>query len=285
MSVVDVHAHSGVAHDEHHHEHEELNFVRKYIFSEDHKVIAKQFLISGIFWAIIGGGMSILFRIQLGFPQASQEWLKPLLGGWIENGKMNPEFYLALVTMHGTIMVFFVLTAGLSGTFSNFLIPLQVGARDMASGFLNMLSYWFFFTSSVIMFISIFTATGPAAGGWVIYPPLSALPQAISGSGIGMTLWLCSMAIFIVSSLLGSINYVSTIINMRTKGMTFDRMPLSIWAFFLTAIIGILSFPVLFSAALLLIFDRSFGTSFFLSEIYIGGEALHNMGGSPILFQ
>jgi len=285
MSAVDAHAHIGVAHEEHHHEHEELNFIRKYIFSEDHKIIAKQFLISGILWAIIGGGMSILFRIQLGFPQLSQEWMKPLLGGWIENGKMNPEFYLALVTMHGTIMVFFVLTAGLSGTFSNFLIPLQIGARDMASGFLNMLSYWFFFASSVLMFVSIFTPTGPASGGWVIYPPLSALPQAISGSGIGMTLWLSAMALFIVGSLLGSINYVSTIINMRTKGMTFDRMPLSIWAFFLTAIIGILSFPVLFSAALLLIFDRSFGTSFFLSEIYIGGEALHNMGGSPILFQ
>jgi cytochrome c oxidase subunit I len=187
--------------------------------------------------------------------------------------------------MHGTIMVFFVLTAGLSGTFSNFLIPLQIGARDMASGFLNMLSYWFFFASSMLMFVSLFIETGPASGGWVIYPPLSALPQAMSGSGLGMTLWLCSMAIFIVSSLLGSINYITTVINLRTRGMSFTRLPLTIWAFFITAIIGVLSFPVLFSAALLLIFDRSFGTSFYLSEIYIGGEALHNMGGSPILFQ
>jgi cytochrome c oxidase subunit 1 len=155
----------------------------------------------------------------------------------------------------------------------------------MASGFLNMLSYWFFFASSVIMLWSLFIETGPAAGGWVIYPPLSALPQASPGSGMGMTMWLVSMALFIVSSLLGSINYVSTVINMRTKGMTFTRLPLTIWAFFFTAIIGILSFPVLFSAALLLIFDRSFGTSFYLSEIYINGEALHHTGGSAILFQ
>ena len=119
--------------------------------------------------------------------------------------------------MHGTIMVFFVLTAGLSGTFSNFLIPLQIGARDMASGFMNMLSYWFFFVSSVLMFTSLFLSTGPAAGGWTIYPPFSALPQAIKGSGTGMTLWLVAMAIFIASSLLGGINYITTVINLRTQ--------------------------------------------------------------------
>ena len=268
------------------HEHHEQGFVAKYIFSQDHKTIAKQFLISGILWAVIGGLLSVFFRLQLGFPNMSMEWLRPLLGGWISaNGQLDPGFYLAMVTMHGTIMVFFVLTAGLSGTFSNFLIPLQIGARDMASGFLNMLSYWFFFLSSAIMFISFFISTGPASGGWVIYPPLSALPQAMAGSGLGMTLWLVAMALFIVSTLLGGINYVTTVINLRTDGMTFSKLPLTIWAFFLTAIIGILSFPVLLSAALLLILDRSFGTSFYLSEIYIGGEALPNLGGSPILFQ
>lgn len=282
------HAHAVNAHGHDHHddhEHEEGTFLTKYIFSQDHKVIAKQFLISGMIWAMLGGLLSSLFRLQLGFPDMDMTFLKPILGGWIENGKLSTEFYLSMVTMHGTIMVFFVLTAGLSGTFSNFLIPLQVGARDMASGFLNMLSYWFFFASSVLMMWSMFLETGPASGGWVIYPPLSALPQASPGSGTGMTMWLFSMALFIVSSLLGSINYVSTVINMRTKGMTFSRLPLTIWAFFFTAIIGILSFPVLFSAALLLIFDRSLGTSFYLSEIYINGEALPNMGGSPILFQ
>jgi cytochrome c oxidase subunit 1 len=279
INVAEDHAHDA-------HEHHEQGFVSKYIFSQDHKTIAKQFLITGILWAIIGGMLSVFFRLQLGFPNMSMEWLRPLLGGWITStGQLDTEFYLAMVTMHGTIMVFFVLTAGLSGTFSNFLIPLQIGARDMASGFMNMLSYWFFFASSVVMFISFFVSTGPASGGWVIYPPLSALPQAMSGSGLGMTLWLVSMALFIVSTLLGGINYVTTVINMRTDGMSFSKLPLTIWAFFITAIIGILSFPVLFSAALLLILDRSFGTSFYLSEIYIGGEALPNMGGSPILFQ
>src|SRR5690606_11930727 len=160
-----------------------------------------------------GGLLSILFRIQLAFPDANLEWLRPLLGGWITaQGKIDPEFYLGLVTMHGTIMVFFVLTAGLSGTFANFLIPLQIGARDMASGFMNMLSYWIFFIASVLMFISLFIETGPAAGGWTVYPPLRALPQAISGSGLGMTLWLVSMALFIASQLLGGINYITTVI-------------------------------------------------------------------------
>ncbi|HEY8401863.1 MAG TPA: cbb3-type cytochrome c oxidase subunit I, partial [Cytophagaceae bacterium] len=287
MSSVATHTNHDTHHHDHDHDHDhhDLPWIKKYIFSEDHKVIAKQYLITGIFWAIIGGGLSILFRLQLGFPNMDFSWLEPLLGGWVSNGKLDPEFYLALVTMHGTIMVFFVLTAGLSGTFSNFLIPLQIGARDMASGFLNMLSYWFFFASSVLMFISLFVETGPASGGWTIYPPLSALPQAVSGSGVGMTLWLVSMALFIVSTLLGGINYITTVINLRTKGMSFLRLPLTIWAFFITAIIGLLSFPVLFSAALLLIFDRSFGTSFFLSDIYINGEALIYEGGSPLLFQ
>lgn len=286
MATTATHVHTDTHHDDHEHEHHEGNFWTTYIFSQDHKTIAKQFLITGMFWALLGGIMSVIFRLQLGFPDASLEFLRPFLGGWITpEGKLDTEFYLSLVTMHGTIMVFFVLTAGLSGTFSNFLIPLQIGARDMASGFLNMLSYWFFFLSSVVMFSSLFLSTGPASGGWTVYPPLSALPQAIEGSGLGMTLWLVAMALFIVSTLLGGINYITTVINMRTQGMTFTRMPLTIWAFFFTAIIGLLSFPVLFSAALLLIFDRSFGTSFFLSDIFIAGEPLANVGGSPILFQ
>jgi cytochrome c oxidase subunit 1 len=287
MATADIHIHTEAHHgDEHEHEHHEESFLTTYIFSQDHKTIAKQFLITGMFWALLGGTMSVIFRLQLGFPEASLEFLRPILGGWITpEGKLDTEFYLSLVTMHGTIMVFFVLTAGLSGTFSNFLIPLQVGARDMASGFMNMLSYWFFFLSSVVMFSSLFLSTGPASGGWTIYPPLSALPQAIEGSGLGMTLWLVSMALFIVSTLLGGVNYVTTVINLRTQGMSFTKMPLTIWAFFFTAIIGLLSFPVLFGAALLLIFDRSMGTSFFLSDIYIAGEPLAHVGGSPILFQ
>ena len=278
----EVHAH---AHD-HEHEHHEPNFIQKYIFSEDHKTIAKQYLIMGILWAFVGGSLSILFRLQLGFPEMQLEWLRPLLGEWIdESGKLDKEFYLALVTMHGTIMVFFVLTAGLSGTFSNFLIPLQIGARDMASGFINMLSFWFFFLSSAVMFSSLFLETGPASGGWTTYPPLSALKEASMGSGTGMDLWLTSMALFVVSSLLGGLNYISTVLNMRTNGMTMTRMPLTIWAFFFTAVLGVLSFPVLLSGFVLLIFDRNFGTSFYLSEIFIGGRALPNVGGSAILYQ
>jgi len=284
MAVVNTSTHGAHAHEVHDEHHD--NFITKYIFTTDHKMIGKQFLVTGMFWALIGGFLSILFRLQLGFPEMDMSFLRPLLGGWItETGELDQNFYLALVTMHGTIMVFFVLTAGLSGTFSNYLIPLQIGARDMASGFMNMLSYWFFFLSGVIMFASLFLSTGPAGGGWVIYPPLSALEQAIPGSGMGMTLWLIAMVCFIASTLMGGINYITTVINLRTKGMTFARLPLTIWSFFLTAVIGLLSFPVLFAAALLLVFDRSFGTSFYLADIYIGGEALPHTGGSPVLFQ
>ena len=251
----------------------------------DHKMIAKQFLVTGIFMGVAGGLMSMLFRLQLSWPDDKFGILSSLLGKWAPEGQMDPNMYLGLVTMHGTIMVFFVLTAGLSGTFSNLLIPLQIGARDMASGFLNMLSYWFFAVSSVIMLSSLFVEMGPAAAGWTIYPPLSAVPTAMPGSGMGMTLWLVSMSLFIIGSLLGSLNYIVTIINLRTKGMSMTRLPLTIWTFFLTAVLGVLSFPVLFAAALLLIFDRSFGTSFFLSDIMIAGELLNNQGGSPILFE
>ena len=270
---------------EHEHHHKDT-FITKYIFSIDHKMIAKQYLLTGIIMGVIGVGMSMLFRMHLAWPEESFKIFNILLGDkFAPNGVMANDIYLALVTIHGTIMVFFVLTAGLSGTFSNLLIPLQIGARDMASGFMNMISYWLFFLSSVIMVCSLFVEAGPASAGWTIYPPLSALPQAIPGSGMGMTLWLVSMAIFIASSLMGSLNYVVTVINLRTKGMSMTRLPLTIWAFFVTAIIGIVSFPVLLSAALLLIFDRSFGTSFFLSDIYIAGEVLHYQGGSPVLFE
>jgi len=235
--------------------------------------------------AVIAMGLSILFRIQLAWPDKSFPILETFLGKWAEGGRIKPDFYLALVTIHGTIMVFFVLTAGLSGTFSNLLIPLQLGVRDMASPFMNMLSYWFFFIACIIMMSSFFIQTGPASAGWTIYPPLSALPKAIPGSGLGMTLWLASMVLFVVSQLMGGINYVSTVLNMRTKGMDLWKMPLTIWAFFLTAILGVLSFPVLVAGVVLLIFDRSFGTSFYLSDIVLGTQVLPNEGGSPILWE
>ena len=279
----DEHGHGHGHHDVHHHEE---NFVSKYIFSQDHKMIGKQFLMTAVFMGLVAMMLSVLFRIQLAWPGESSDFLSFFLGEkWAPGGVLKEDMYLGLVTIHGTIMVFFLLTGGLSGTFSNLLIPLQLGARDMASGFLNMLSYWFFLTSSLIMLVSLFVESGPAMAGWTIYPPLSALPQAISGSGTGMTLWLISMTIFIASSLLGSLNYIVTVINLRTKGMSMTRMPLTIWTFFVTAILGVLSFPVLLSAALLLTMDRLAGTSFYLSDIIVGGEMLANHGGSPILYQ
>jgi len=273
------------SHDDHHDHHHKETFITKYIFSLDHKMISKQYLITGLIMGIVGIAMSLLFRLQLAWPEQSFGIFDVLLGKWGTDGVMDPNIYLALVTIHGTIMVFFVLTAGLSGTFSNILIPLQIGARDMASGLLNMFSYWLFFISSVLMIASLFVEAGPAAAGWTIYPPLSALPQAQLGSGAGMTLWLLSMAVFVVSSLLAALNYIVTVVNLRTKGMTFTRLPLTIWAFLVTAMIGVVSFPVLLSAVLLLIMDRSFGTSFFLSDIFIQGEVLHYQGGSPVLFE
>ncbi len=272
--------------DSHEHHPHTGNFFTTYVFSQDHKMIAKQFLITGMVWAILGGFMSVLFRLQLGYPDTTFPWLETILGKWAKGGHISAEAYYALVTTHGTVLVFFVLTAGLSGTFANLLIPLQVGARDMASPMLNMLSYWFFFTASIVMISSLFVETGPFSGGWVAYPPLSALRDASPGSKTGMDLWIVSMALFVVSQLLAGLNYISTILNMRTKGMSMTRLPLTIWALFFTAVLGVLSFPVLFSGFILLIFDRNFGTSFYLSDIFVSGVgALPNEGGSAILYQ
>jgi len=276
-----------VHHDEHAVHHHKETFITKYVFSQDHKMICKQFLITGMIWAILGGLMSVVFRLQLGYPDTAMPWLEDIFGKWAKGGKIQPEFYYALVTMHGTVLVFFVLTGGLSGTFANFLIPLQAGARDMASPFLNMLSYWFFFMASVVIFSSLFLSTGPASGGWTVYPPLSALGDANEGSKAGMDFWIIGMALFVVSSLLGGLNYISTILNMRTKGMSMTRLPLTLWAIFFTAVLGVLSFPVLLSGLILLLFDRHAGTSFYLSDLFIAStqKALPNEGGSAILFQ
>jgi cytochrome c oxidase subunit 1 len=291
MSEIVLHGHPEQStHDVHHtgdHVHHKETFITKYVFSQDHKMICKQFLITGIIWAIIGGLFSVLFRLQLAYPNDTFPFLEDILGNWAKGGKIQPEFYYALITMHGTVLVFFVLTGGLSGTFANFLIPLQIGARDMASPMMNMLSYWFFWLASVIMISSLFIQTGPASGGWTSYPPLSALGEASSGSKAGMDYWIVSMAMFVVSSLLGGLNYIATILNLRTKGMSMTRLPLTIWALFFTAILGVLSFPVLLSGFILLLFDRHAGTSFYLSDIFMANTqtALPNEGGSAILYQ
>ena len=276
---------SAAAHIDHGHHHKE-SFITKYIFSQDHKMIGKQFLVTAIFMAVVAVLLSVLFRIQLGWPGESNSALSFFLGDtWAPNGILHRGMYLGLVTIHGTIMVFFVLTGGLSGTFSNLLIPLQCGARDMASGFLNMISYWLFFISSVLMLYSLFIETGPASAGWTIYPPLSVYEETIQGSGAGMTIWLLSMTIFVASSLLGSLNYIVTILNLRTKGMKMTRLPLTIWAFFVTAVLGVLSFPVLVSAVVLMLMDRTLGTSFYVNDAIVGTEILEQSGGSPILFE
>ncbi len=278
------HDHHEAHHD--HHEHHEESFITKYVFSQDHKMIARQFLITATVMAVIGMLMSIIFRLQLAWPGEKFGFINWMLGDkWGKDGILDSNMYLALVTIHGTIMVFFLLTGGLSGTFSNLLIPYQIGARDMASGFMNMLSYWFFFVSSFILVASCYVEDGPASSGWTVYPPLSALPQAMPGSGLGTTLWLVSMTLFVVSALLGGLNYIITVLNLRTEGMSMRRLPLTIWAFLVTAVLGLLSFPVLVGAVVLLIMDRSLGTSFYLSDIYIGGQALHYTGGSPVLYQ
>jgi len=273
-----------MSHDTHHHHKE--SFITKYFFTQDHKMIAKQYLLTAMIMGAIGILLSALFRLKLGWPDEKFPILEAILGSdAAPEGMLDSNWYLGLVTLHGTIMVFFVLTGGLSGTFSNLLIPLQIGARDMASGLLNMIAYWLFFLSSVLMTASLFIETGPAMAGWTVYPPLSILEELQPGSGLGMTLWLLSMAVFIASSLLGGINYIVTIVNLRTKGMSMTRLPLTIWAFFITAILGVLSFPVLLSCAVLLLMDRGLGTSFYMSDIVTSSGALDVTGGSPILFE
>jgi len=266
---------------------ERQSFLSKYVFSTDHKVISKQFLITGILWAVIGGLLSVLMRVQLGFPHSTFGFLQQFGGHWFVQGKIGDVGYYQMMTMHGTIMIFFVLTAGLSGTFANYLIPLQIGARDMASPFINMLSYWAFFVASVFMLCSFFVPNGPSGEGWTAYAPLSALQDADPGSGSGMDLWLLGIGFFIISTLMGGINYISTVLNMRTKGMAMNRLPLSVWGLLITAIMGLLSFPVLLASFILLSFDRHAGTSFFLSDIFMTwtGKALPFEGGSAILYQ
>ena len=275
-------------HEHVHAEHEHrLSFIQRYIFSQDHKVIGIQYMITSFIMALIGGFLAMLIRMQLGWPGFKWLWAQALFpGGFTASGVMKPDFYLAVVTMHGTIMVFFVLTTALSGGFGNFLIPLQIGARDMAFPWLNMMSYWLYPPAIVVLLAAFFVAGGAPNAGWTSYPPLSALPGAAPGSGLGQTLWLVSLALLIVAFLFGSLNYITTILNMRARGMSLMRMPLTIWALFVTAILMLLAFPVLFAAAIMLLFDRLAGTSFFVpSGIVLGGQVITASGGNPLLWQ
>ncbi|MGE0453882.1 MAG: cbb3-type cytochrome c oxidase subunit I [Vicinamibacteria bacterium] len=286
MSEVAPAAGSHAAEDPHGHGHAPQAFIWKYVFSKDHKVIGIQYYVTAMLMAVVAGLLAMLIRMQLAWPDASWPNLGKLLSKGFSDGVMNPEFYAMLFTMHGTIMVFFVLsTAPVSG-FGNFLIPLQTGARDMAFPFLNGLSFWTFLTGCVVILSSFFVGAGAAAAGWTSYPPLSALPGAVPGSAWGQTLWIVGMVFFIASFTMGGLNFVTTILNLRTKGLSLMRMPLTLWSMFLVAILGLLSFPALTAGALLLLFDRHFGTSFYLpGGIVLSGQALPNQGGSPILWQ
>ena len=266
--------------------HEPKSFVGRYIFSTDHKVIGIQYYLTGMFVALVAGLLAMLIRLQLAWPTMKWPLLGKVFSAGMQGGVMKPEFYLALVTMHGTLMVFFVISFALVSGFGNYLIPLQIGARDMAFPFLNMLSYWVVVPATLIMFASFFVEGGAAAAGWTSYPPLSAVPQALSGSGLGQTLWILGMALFIVSFTMGGLNFFTTILNLRTKGMSMMRLPVIIWAMFLSAILGLLAFPPLTAAAIMLLFDRHGGSSFFLpSGLFFGNKLLPHAGGTPLLWQ
>jgi len=285
-------AHAGAAHG-----HAEEAFIWKYVFSKNHRIIGIQYYVTAMVMALVAGLLAMLIRLQLAWPQKDWAFLAKIFpmgydagGGF---GVMRPEFYAMLFTMHGTIMVFFVLsTAPVSG-FGNLLIPLQTGARDMAFPFLNGLSFWTFLVGCVVILTSFFVGAGAAAGGWTAYPPLSALKGAVPGSETGQTLWIVGMVFFIASFTMGGLNFVTTIINLRTKGLTPLRMPMTLWAMFLVAVLGLLAFPALIAACIMLIFDRHFGTSFFLPTGLVlnnvpilgpDGKFLHQ-GGSPLLWQ
>jgi cytochrome c oxidase subunit 1 len=266
--------------------HEQRSFLRRYVFSQDHKVIGLQYMITAVFVALIAGALAMVMRIQLAWPQGKWPILEKLLPVGFAGGVLAPEFYLSIVTMHGTLMVFFVISYALLGGFGNYLIPLQIGARDMAFPFLNMLSYWVAFLATVVMLSSFFVEGGAAASGWTAYPPLSAVEQAVPGSGLGQTLWILGMALFIVSFTMGGLNYFVTIVNLRARGMSWMRLPLTVWALFLATILGLLAFPPLTAAAIMLLFDRHGSTSFFLpAGLFFGNQVLPHQGGTPLLWQ
>jgi cytochrome c oxidase subunit I len=250
-------------------------FIRKWVFSLDHKVIGLQYYFLALAAVFVGMFLSLLMRIHLIWPTLAL----PLLGD------IKPETYLTLVTMHGTIMVFFVLTTAPQGGFGNYFLPIQIGAPDMAFPVLNMLSFWTTFLGFIVMIAAFFVAGGAPLHGWTGYAPLSAIQSAGPGEGLGADLWITSIAIFCIGALMGALNFITTTLDMRAKGMTMMRMPLTVWAWFVTAILGLLAFGVLLSAGILLLMDRNLGTSFFVPLITINGQLTGHKGGSPLLWQ
>jgi len=254
-----------------HTHHDDRPFIRKYIFSTDHKIIGIQFLFVSLFFLLVGGLLAMQIRWQLGFPNQPMPGGKLLPETMAPDGVILPEYYIQLVTMHGTFMVFFAIMPLLVGVYANFLIPLKLGAHDMAFPRINMASFWAALLAGLVMLSSLFVPEGAARAGWTMYAPLSARPD-LSGAGLGQQLWCVAIILLGLSSILGSLNYITTVINMRAPGMTWFRMPLSIWALFITAILGLLALPVLSGAAIMLLFDQTIGTHFF--DPAAGGQAL-----------
>ncbi len=261
-------------------------FIRKYVFSTDHKIVGLQYFFTAFAMAIFGGLLSILMRLQLGWPSRMWPMLETIFPVGMAGGVMSPEFYLALQTMHGTIMAIFVLTALFTGAFGNYLIPLQIGARDMAFPLLNMLSYWVYLLSCIVLVLAFFVEGGAPISGWTAYAPLSAIPESGPGQAMGQNLWLVAIALFTVSSMMGVLNYITTIVQARTKGMTMSRVPLNIWGMLSASIISIMVFPVLLGAGVLLLADRIGGTSFFVpAGLVMGDKLIPHSGGHPLLWQ
>src|ERR1041385_6809170 len=278
-------------HEEVHRHHPPTSFIRKYIFSLDHKVIGIQYIILALTAVIVGMTMSVLMRMNLSWPGTNWPILGTLFPGGAPGGVINPEFYLSLVTMHGTMMVFFVLTTAPQGGFGNYFLPIQIGAEDMAFPVLNMLSFWVTFLGLATLCAAIFASGGAVigpTGGWTGYAPLSAIGHLLNvpGQGAGLNLWVSSIALFCVASLLGALNFITTLLNLRTRGMSLMRMPLTCWAWFTTAVLALLSSPVLLAAGILLLLDHNAGTSFFVpAGLSDGKTVIDHAGGSPILWQ
>jgi cytochrome c oxidase subunit I len=284
-----------VSHGTHAPAHAELSFLRKYIFSTDHKIIGIQFLFTGLIFFLIGGLLALLVRIQVGWPTGTI----PLIGRWFPvswGDRMSQDFYTMLFSMHATIMIFFVIIPLLTGAFGNFLIPLQIGAEDMAFPKLNMMSYWFMWPAAFFILASFFVEGGAGGNGWTSYPTLASvmLPAgqgfnspASPHSGVGQILWLLALLCVGISSMAGSVNYITTIINLRCPGMTLLRMPMSIWAMFITAILQAMALPVLTVALILQLLDKTIGTTFFLPPAGLSFGNWHTGpgGGQPLLWQ
>lgn len=281
MSTPTADSHSHAAAADHGHA---PGFISTYVFSRDHKIIGLQFLFSSLIWFLVGGLLALGVRWQLAWPWAEM----PVIGKALfaaEGGQISPEFYTMLFTMHATVMIFFVIIPILAGAFGNFLIPLMIGAEDMAFPTLNMLSYWFMWPAFICMGTSFFFGGGPAAG-WTSYTPLSSVPSAAPGSEMAQNFWLLGVTFVGISSMLGSVNYLTTIIQMRAPGMTMFRLPLTIWSMFITAILQAFALPVLTAAGFMQLMDRVLGTGFFLPEgLVVNNSIAASGGGQPLLWQ